>query len=420
MMANWAKVNEWRKSYPALTFIPSGVSHPEIFLDGPGGTQVSQSVINAYQDSLIQANANRHAPFRASILNEKWITDAQQALAAFLGASDPSEIIIGSNMTTLAFHLAESVADSLNPTDTIVISGIDHDANIAPWVHAAKRSGATVSEWPMNRETYGLDLEALSTLIQKNTKWLAFTAASNATGTRTDVATICKTARALGSPNLKIFVDAVHLTPHALPDVSKWGADFVAISPYKFFGPHSGALWAKKETIELLKPRKVRPSPTTVPEAWMTGTQNHEAIHAIAAGIHHLATLGETPKELTLRQLLESSYEEISKHETELTQRFLTGLKSINGFRLHGDPTWGPGRVSTFALETLRGTPRDWAESLGRKGIRSYAGNFYALSVTKGLGLEQKGGLLRLGFVHYNTIEEVDQTLQALADKCSV
>lgn len=419
-MANWAKVEEWRKSYPALTYLPPGVSQPEIFLDGPGGTQVSHSVINAYRDSLIQANANRHAPFRASILAEEWIAEAHDALAAFLGANDPSEIIIGSNMTTLAFHLAESVADSLSPTDGVVVSGIDHDANIAPWVHSAKRSGASVSEWPMNRETYGLDLDTLPRLINKNTKWLAFTAASNATGTRTDVASVCKAAKALGSTELRIFVDAVHLTPHALPDVSQWGADFVAISPYKFFGPHSGALWAKRESIEKLSPRKVRPSPSTLPEAWMTGTQNHEAIHAIAAGIHHLATLGETSRELPLRERLKASYQAISAHEAALSERFLTGLGSLTGFRLHGDPTWGPGRVSTFALETLRGTPRDWAESLGRRGIRTYAGNFYALSVTRGLELEDKGGLLRLGFVHYNTLDEVDQTLGALADRCAV
>lgn len=419
-MANWAKIKEWRRSYPALDYLPPGVSQPEIFLDGPGGTQVSQAVIDAYRDSLIRANANRHAPFRASILAEEWIARAHDSLAAFVGAKDPTEIIIGPNMTTLAFHLAESVADSLNPNDEVLVSGIDHDANIAPWVHAAKRSGAKVSEWAMNRETYGLDLDALPRLINQNTKWLAFTAASNATGTRTDVASICKAARALGPRDLRIFVDAVHLTPHALPDVSEWGADFVAVSPYKFFGPHSGALWAKRETIDRLSPRKVRPSPTTVPEAWMTGTQNHEAIHAIAAGIQHLATLGETPGELSLRSRLEASYGAISAHEATLSERFLTGLRSISGFRLHGDPTWGPGRVSTFALETFRGSPQDWAESLGRRGIRTYAGNFYALSVTKGLGLEGKGGLLRLGLVHYNTIDEVDQTLSALSDRCSV
>lgn len=420
MNAEREKIENWRKSYPALAFLPSGITQPEIFLDGPGGTQVSQAVINAYRDSLIQANANRHAPFRASLLAEEWIAEAQITLAAFFGAGDPSEIIIGSNMTTLAFHLAESVADLLTPTDEVVVSGIDHDANIAPWVHAAKRSGASVTEWSMNRETYGLDLDALPRLINKNTKWLAFTAASNATGTRTDISSICNTARALGSDSLRIFVDAVHLTPHALPDVTQWGADFVAISPYKFFGPHSGALWVNKESIEQLKPRKVRPSPITVPEAWMTGTQNHEAIHAIAEGIKHLATLGESKKDLPLRKRLENSYQAISSHESKLSERFLSGLRSISTFRLHGDQTSGPGRVSTFALETLRGTPRDWAESLGRKGIRVYAGNFYALSVTKGLGLEDKGGLLRLGFVHYNTLDEVDQTLNALSDKCSV
>lgn len=419
-MANWAKVEEWRKSYPALSYLPPGFSQPEIFLDGPGGTQVSHAVINAYRDSLIQANANRHASFRASILTEARIIEAQIALAAFLGANDPSEIIIGSNMTTLAFHLADSLADSLTSSDEIVVSGIDHDANIAPWTYAAGRSGASVSEWPMNHETYGLNLEALPQLINKNTKWLAFTAASNATGTRTDVSSICKVAKSLGNDSLRIFVDAVHLTPHALPDVLQWGADFVAISPYKFFGPHSGALWANKESIGKLKPRKVRPSPISMPEAWMTGTQNHEAIHAISAGIHHLVTIGESPKGLPLRKQLEDSYRAISAHETTLSERFLSGLGSIPNFRLHGNPTVGPGRVSTFALETLRGSPRDWAESLGRRGIRVYAGNFYALSITKALGLEGKGGLLRLGFVHYNTVEEVELTLNALSDRCAV
>ena len=157
-----------------------------------------------------------------------------------------------------------------------------------------------------------------------------------------------------------------------------------------------------------------------MPEAWMTGTQNHEAIHAISAGIHHLVTIGESPKDLPLRKQLEDSYRAISAHETTLSERFLSGLGSIPNFRLHGNPTVGPGRVGTFALETLRGSPRDWAESLGRRGIRVYAGNFYALSITKALGLEGKGGLLRLGFVHYNTVEEVDLTLNALSDRCAV
>lgn len=405
-----------RAHYPALQWVAPGTQKPDVFLDGPGGTQVPQVVIDAYAESLLKANANRHAPFFGGDLVEKWIEEATEAVKEYVGAQSPREIIFGANMTSLAFHLADSLAGFLKPGDEVIVTGLDHDANIAPWVHAAKRSGATVRVWPMRLPQCTLEIEDLLPLLNARTKWVAFTGASNAVGTLTPVAEIIRCVRQ--HSQAMTFVDAVHLSPHALPDARGWDADFVALSPYKFFGPHSGVLCGREATLDRLTPPKVRPSPTYLPDSWMTGTQNHEAIHGVRAAIHHLADLetGVAKKPLTgdLRSRLTRTFAWIREHETGLSQRFLQTIDKFDSVKVHGSHQPGYGRVSTFGLELRGKAPFEVARELGRRGFRTYAGNFYALSVTQALGLEGKGGLLRIGFVHYNTLEEAESVAEEI------
>ncbi len=411
-----------RSAYPALQWIAPGAQSPEVFFDGPGGTQVPQAVIDAYRESLVHANANRHSTFRGSEWVERFIDDAAEAVAAFVGAASARGIVFGANMTSLAFHLADALGDALRADDEVIVTGMDHDANIAPWVRAARRCGAALRVWPMRLPEGKLVIDDLIPLLNPKTKWVAFTAASNAIGTVTPVAEIIRAVRS--QTDAMVFVDSVHLSPHMLPDAQGWDADFVALSPYKFFGPHAGVLCGKEEAFARLKAPKVRPSPSYLPDSWMTGTQNHEAIHAITAGIRHLAGLDEAishkanrPSERAARPLrarLAASFALIRAHEEELSRRLLQGLGRIPAIRLHGVPATGPDRVSTFGLELTRHAPEKIAKQLGEMGIRTYAGNFYALSVTEALGLEGKGGLLRIGLVHYNTAAEVDALLEAL------
>jgi len=385
-----------------------------VFFDGPGGTQVSQAVIDAYGRSLIEANANRHAPFPGGDRLEQSIENALEWAGAFLGSRSTREIVFGQNMTSLAFHLADALAGFLNPDQEIIVTGIDHDANIAPWLHAARRCGARVKIWPMRIETGTLELGDLLPLLGPKTAWVAFTGASNALGTTTPLADTIRAIRA--HTKAMVFVDCVHLSPHILPSAAYWDADFVAVSPYKFFGPHLGILCGRESCLERLTPPKVRPSPAYLPDAWMTGTQNHEAIHAMAAGLEHLASLGGLPEKDQpggRRRALETSYQLIAEHETRLTQQFLEGVQNLNRVKVHGPQEAGPRRVSTFGLELKDHQPQEMARKLGKLGFRTYAGNFYALSVTEALGLEGKGGLLRVGLVHYNTEEEVDRFLNA-------
>jgi len=281
-------VEELRAWFPALYREAAGKT--PIYLDGPGGTQVPQSVIDAISDYLIHCNANHGGDFSTSRHSDLLLREAHQGMADFLNASAAEEIIFGANMTTLTFHLSRSIARTLSPGDEVLVTRLDHDANVRPWVLAARDSGAAVRFVDIHPEDCTLDLDDLRRKLSRRTRLLAIGAASNVVGTINDVAALTALAHDVGA---WVFVDAVHYAPHGVIDVQAWDCDFLACSAYKFFGPHVGILYGKRRWLEELTPYKVRPCADTLPDRWMTGTQNHEGIVGVSAALEYLATVGE-------------------------------------------------------------------------------------------------------------------------------
>ncbi len=398
---------EARKAFPALSF--SGpMGPPWVFLDGPGGTQVTASVAAAIADAILTASANRGAPFQTSLNVESIMRQAGEDGAAFLGVNEPDRVIFGPNMTSLAFHAADAIVPTLAIGDEIIVSRLDHDANVAPWVHAANRVGATIKYLDFCRDSITLRSEDLLPLLGKKTKLIAFTAASNALGSLTPIQELVAAARTTGA---LIVVDGTHFAPHHLPCVDQWDVDLFFCSAYKFFGPHVGIMTGKRGVLEALTPGKVRPAANTLPVRWMTGTQNHEGIAGFSAAIHYLRGLG---KGGSPREQLTNAYKQISVHETALMQIFMDRLGRQTQWHLTGIPHADcKNRVATFALRGPT-SPLIAAQFLAEQGICAYAGNFYALPVTEALGLESVGGLLRVGAVHYNTGEEIHRLWDAL------
>lgn len=399
-----------RQLFPALS-VSGPTGKPWVYLDGPGGTQVPASVAESISQAILFANANRGASFATSQAVDAIMSRAGQAAAALLGVDSPDRVVFGQNMTSLAFHAADAIIPTLKPGDEVVVSNLDHDANVAPWVHAAQRSGATVRRLDFNRQNMTLSPAQLADTIGPKTRLIAFTAASNALGSLTPVPELVRVART--SPAL-VIVDGTHYVPHLLPKVDEWDVDLFFCSAYKFFGPHVGLMAGKLEVLNRLQPAKVRPACNLLPVRWMTGTQNHEGIAGVTAAIEYLASLGNGEG---LRQKLVAAYHRIADHERELMEVFLHRLGSQQAWTLTGVQVPDPSRrVATFAL---RGPvdPATASRKLAEKGICSYAGNFYALPVTEALGLESKGGFLRVGAVHYNTVDEIHRLwdeLQAL------
>lgn len=396
-----------RKDFPALNRTgPMGL--PWVFMDGPGGTQVPASVAAAMADAILTASANRGAPFQTSRNVEAIMHQAGEDGAAFLGVNEPDRVIFGPNMTTLAFHAADAILPTLTPGDEVIVSCLDHDANVSPWIHAANRAGATVRYLPFCQESMTIRPGDLASLLTSRTKLIAFTAASNALGSLTPVSELIRVAR--GSKAL-VVVDGTHYAPHHLPCVDDWGVDLFFCSAYKFFGPHVGLMTGKRSVLESLNPAKVRPAANTLPVRWMTGTQNHEGIAGFSAAICYLRGLG---KGRSPREQLSDAYQKISRHETALMEIFMDRLNGQNHWRLTGIGQADPrSRVATFAL---RGpvSPQDTAHYLAEQGICAYSGNFYALPVTEALGMESVGGFLRVGAVHYNTGDEIHRLWDSL------
>lgn len=396
-----------RSAFPALSF--SGpMELPWVYLDGPGGTQVPASVAAAMADAILTASANRGAPFQSSLNVESIMRQAGENGAAFLGISEPDRVIFGPNMTTLAFHAADAIVPTLAVGDEVIVSRLDHDANVSPWVHAANRSGATVRFLDFCRESMTLRAEDLAPLLGKKTRLIAFTAASNALGSLTPIQELVAMAR---TTDAMVILDGTHYAPHLLPCVDEWNVDLFFCSAYKFFGPHVGLMTGKRSVLESLNPGKVRPASNSLPVRWMTGTQNHEGIAGFSAAIRYLREIG---KGRSPREQLASAYHQISLHETALMETFMDRLKQQKHWHMIGvQKADAKRRVATFAL---RGpiSPLEAARNLAEQGICAYAGNFYALPVTEALGVETDGGLLRVGAVHYNTKDEIHRLWNAL------
>ena len=402
-----------RAQFPALKQEVNG--YPAVFFDGPGGTQVPQRVIDAMRDYLVRSNANTHGAFATSRRSDEIIATAHAAVADLLGC-DADEVIFGPNMTTLTFALSRALGRELRAGDEVVVTRLDHDANVAPWVALAER-GAVIRTVDIHVEDCTLDMADLRRQINERTRLVAVGYASNAVGSINDVAEIIRLAHGVGA---LAFIDAVHYAPHASIDVRALDCDFLACSPYKFFGPHTGVLYGKREHLARLRPYKVRPALEELPGRWETGTQNHEGLAGVRAAVDYLAELGRlySPAATTGRAALVAAYEAIRRYERSLIQPLIAGLLEIPGLTFYGirDPARFDRRTPTVAIRLAGHTPRELADFLGTRGIFTWDGNYYALNLTERLGVESTGGMLRIGLVHYNTAEEVEWLLGALRE----
>ncbi len=402
-----------REQFPSLKLQVNG--HPAAFLDGPAGTQVPKQVMDAIQDYLLNANANTYGAFLTSLRTNEMTLSARAAMADFFHC-DPDEVVFGQNMTTITFALARAIGRELKPGDEIVVTTLDHDANVAPW-RALEDEGAVIRQVDICEADCTLDLDDLKRKITGKTKLVAVGYASNLVGTINPVAEITKLAHAAGA---LMFIDAVHYAPHGPIDVKALDCDFLVCSPYKFFGPHMGTLYGKREHLQRLKPYKVRPAPNASPECWETGTQVQELIAGIAAAVDYLAELGRRcePPVKNRREALLAAYRATKRHEMGLFARLIDGLLAIPGVRIFGitDAKRFEERCSTLSFRLGEHNPTELAAFLGERGIFTWDGNFFALNLTERLGVEKQGGVLRVGLVHYNTAEEVERLLSGLRE----
>ncbi|MDJ0496800.1 MAG: cysteine desulfurase-like protein [Acidimicrobiia bacterium] len=395
-----------RAQFPALRREENGTA--VAWFDGPGGSQVPHSVIDAISGFLAHGGSNHGGAFAASRDSEEAHETARGAVADLFGARPDDYVAFGMNMTSLSFALSRALAATWGPGDEVVVTRLDHDANIAPWLRAASDRGATVKWVPFDTISYRLDLEALADAVGPRTKVVAITHASNAIGTIVDIAEAARIAHSAGA---LIVVDAVHYAPHGLIDMAATECDFLMASAYKFFGPHIGAFAGRSSLLEELDAYKVRPSPASGPGKWETGTQSFEALTGVTAAVDHIA--GLAPGEPTRRDQIAVAFAAIQDHALALGERFLAGLPgTATVFGITDDLT---ARTPTYAIELEGMSARRLATELGDRGIYVTDGNYYAVEVMRSLRRDD-GGLVRIGFLHYTTEDEVDRLLNALHD----
>jgi cysteine desulfurase family protein (TIGR01976 family) len=402
-----------RAQFPSLSQTVNG--HPAIFLDGPGGTQVPQRVIDAISDYLHHNNANTGGAYATSRNTDAMIAGARAAMADFLGC-DADEIVFGPNMTTLTYAMSRSIGRELRGGDEIVLTHLDHDANISPW-RALEERGVTIRMADIHEDDCTLDMDDLERKITEKTRLVAVGYASNAVGTINDVDKIVRLAHEHGA---LAYIDAVHYAPHGPIDVRELDCDFLVCSTYKFFGPHMGVLFGKREHLQRLQPYKVRANTNAIPNRWEWGTLNHECIAGIAACVDYLADLGRhaNPSVSSRRSAILAAYAAIQRHERELMTNLIRELLAIPGLKLYGirDPNRFDRRCPTMAVRIQGYTPLQLATRLGERGIFTWDGNYYALNLTERLDVEKDGGFLRIGLAHYNTAEEVERCVRALRE----
>src|SRR5881394_2263308 len=402
-----------REQFPSLK--EQVASAPAAFLDGPAGTQVPRQVMNAITNYLTHANANTYGMFATSRRTNEMILAARAAMADFFNCA-AEEVVFGLNMTMITLGLARAIGRELKAGDEIVVTTLDHDANVGPW-RALEEKGVVVRQADIREADCTLDLADLRSKITGRTKLVAVGYASNMVGTINPVAEITKMAHAAGA---LMFVDAVHYAPHGLIDVIALDCDFLACSPYKFFGPHMGTLYGKRQHLEKFTPYKVRPATNTPPESWETGTPVQELIAGIGAAVDYIAELGRhcDTGVKSRRAALQAAYRATHQYESGLLRRLMSGLPAIPGMRIFGitDRQRFDERCSTLSFRLGDHHPTKIAAFLGERGIFTWDGNFYALNLSERLAVEQHGGVLRVGLVHYNTAEEVDRLLAALGE----
>ena len=402
-----------RSQFPSLQTQVNG--QPAAFLDGPAGTQVPTQVMHAIQSYLMSANANTCGAFLTSRRSDEMIAGTRAALADFFNC-DRDEVVFGQNMTTITFSMARAIGRDLRAGDEILLTTLDHDANFSPW-KALEEKGVVIRQVDIREEDCTLDLEDLKSKLSGKTKLAAVGYASNAVGTINPAAEITRLAHAAGA---LVYIDAVHYAPHGLIDVRELDCDFLVCSPYKFFGPHMGALYGKRQHLQRFQPYKVRPCTDQIPERWETGTQIHELIAGIGAAVEYIAGIGRHADQsiATRREALAAAYRATVAHERRLISRLIEGLQAIPGARIYGitDPNRFGERCSTLSLRLGTYNPTMIAAFLGERGIFTWDGNYYALNLSERLGVESQGGMLRIGMVHYNTMEEVERLLTVLRE----
>jgi len=402
-----------RSQFPSLSQTVNG--HPAVFLDGPGGTQVPGRVIDAISGYLSRDNANSGGNYETARRTDKVIMDARHAMADFLGC-DWDEIVFGQNMTSLTFAMSRSIGRELKSGDEIVLTCLDHDANFSPW-KALEERGVVIRVADIRTEDCTLNMDDLSSKINSHTKIVAVGIASNAVGTINDVSAVVRLAHKVGA---MVYVDAVHYAPHGPIDVRAIDCDFLACSTYKFFGPHMGVLFGKREHLKRLTPYKVRPLVNDVPYRWETGTLNHECIAGIAECVDYLADLGRgvDASASTRRGALLACFQEIQAYERSLAEKLTRGLLEIPRLKFYGitDPKQFDHRCPTVAVRIDGHTPAELANKLNERGFFTWDGNYYAINLSERLGVEASGGFLRIGLAHYNTADEVDRLLTTLRE----
>jgi cysteine desulfurase family protein (TIGR01976 family) len=391
-------IDSLRDQFPALR-------SSMVFADGPAGTQVPERVIEAVSTAMVESVSNVGGPFPASERSGGVVDGARSALADLVGGR-PDEIVFGPNMTTLTFAFSRAVAQSWLPGDRIVVSRLDHDANVTPWVRAAEDRGVAVDHWDIDPADVSLDTAALEAVVTERTRLIAVTGCSNAFGTLVDIPAVSRIAHAVGA---HCFVDAVHMAPHRRIDVDALGCDALVCSAYKFFGPHVGVLWGRSEWLRSIDAYKVRPAPLEAPGKFETGTPSFPLLAGAAAAVDYLASLGEGPDR---RSRLDGAYSAIAAHEAELGRRFLASVPP--GVVVYGRPGL-EGRVTTFAVDVEGMSAAEASARLGADGIATWPGHYYAVEPMRRLGLLDQGGLVRIGFVHINTVEEVDRVVESLS-----
>jgi cysteine desulfurase family protein (TIGR01976 family) len=408
-------IDRIRGQFPSLFETDDG--KPRLYFDNPAGTQVPQMVVDRMADCMLHSSANLGGDFPTSLQAGTVVDGARAAMADFVNAPSPDEIIFGQNMTSITFHLSRSVGKLLQPGDEIILSRMDHDANVEPWKLMARDFNLKVRWLEFDTETFEFDLSELDTLLNDKTRLVCVGGASNLIGTINDIKTICAKAREAGAWS---FIDAVQSAPHILSDVQDFGCDFFVCSAYKFFGPHQGILWGRRDILESLEPYKVRPAPTELPWCFETGTQSHEGMAGTAAAVDYFAWVGETMGGASgnRRERLEAGLKLLFDYEKQLADRLIAGLKSIPGVRVLGisDPDASDRRVPTVSFVHEQHAPSDIASALAERNIFAWSGHNYALELAKVLKINDSGGAVRIGAVHYNTADEIDAVIAALQD----
>lgn len=395
-----------RAVYPALHQTRES-SYP-VFLDGPGGMQVPQVVGDAMVDYLLHSNSNLlNSPFFAVQNTHQLVADARQKAAAFVNADSPNSMVFGQSMSAITAHFSRSLARKWQTGDEIIVTALDHYSNVSFWQMAAADAGITCHQARVESSTATLDVEHMLSLINENTKLIAFTLASNVSGSRIDPAPIIAAAKKVGSLT---YVDSVHAAPHFLPDVQAVDCDFLACSAYKFGGPHLGFLYGREALLNRLTPYKVEPAPSTAPESWETGTKSFEALAGFCALIDFMAA--HSPGK-NLRQSLENYYAALHEHETSLTTYFLEQAATIDGLKIYGHQT-PQNRTATFAFTLADKASLEVSTALAKANISTGSGHFYAKGLIEALNLAEQGGVLRAGCVAYTTKEELNRMFEVL------